>query len=451
MGTPGHFSLLSPARVLFWLVAVATLVNANHFLNLTIGTGWQATLGLAICCIFLCLVVPPPWRTILGLPGVLISTALISYLLICLGTAVVIVAAWAGVDPVFPLRIGLAILTVVATALGGFVVLQQIGVERLLKGVLAILALVCLLVLATPLLGEYLYVFPRHLYDLKWIQSGRFTGTFADPNPAAVVCCYAVVLAFAFLGNGRHRTVASLVLLLGSTATILTFSRAGLVTLTIIFILFLRFSISRFRQKHAFFVRSAVAFVTGIAILAAVNQDYFLLTKVQTMRLLWFLDIFRISDALPDVRLQLADIALWEIMESPFWGHGLLRFHYLEDAPVCRLRFVCGSHNVYLMLWGEAGIIPLTLFLLAIGALLRTSLALSEPLVASVVAGWTVVFVLACLTADGNLYFAWNNFIFGLSCVLVAQAQRESRGRRLAARPTFAPTNPVDQASPATG
>lgn len=449
METPKRESSPYLTMVAFWVAAITVLVNVNHFLNMTIGTGWPATLGFAICCILLCLVVPIPRQQVLGLPGFLILAALIFYLFIGLSVALLTNVAWYAVDPAFPLRIGLAILTVVATALGASVTLQQVGVERLLKGVLVILTATCLLILATPLLVEYVYTFPPHLRDLRWILLYRFAGTFANPNMAGIVCCYTVVLALSVLESGRHRMVAGVGLILGSTAGVLTFSRTVILMLAGIFMLFFLSSTLRRRQQRSFVVKRTISLMMGVAVLAVVNLEHLPMQKPQFERLNW-INFMLLPNMLPR-HVDLWFLSWSQITESPVFGHGIMRFHYLKDSFRCRDSQACGSHNSYLMLWGEAGIIPLFLFLLAIGSLLWMGLRLPEPLVASVVTGWTTVFALACLTADSIPYLLWHDFIIGLSCALGTQARRESRRRKLAAQPTFTPTQPSGLVPAATG
>ena len=422
-------------RLVFWSIAVLCLVNVNHFLNMTIGTGWPATLALAICCAFLCLTVRFPWWRTLGSPGVLLLAALIFYLFIGLCVAPATRVIWFGTDPTFPLRIGLAVLTVLATARGAFVILHQVGVERLLKGMLAVVSVTCLLILATPLLLDYVYTMPRHLTVLKWITQDRFIGTFADPNMAGVVCSYAVVVALSLLGSGQRPWYPGLVLILGTAAGILTFSRATILTLAIVFVLFFRLPSRKSRPQQSSVVKWMIASVTSVIALLATNLEHLPLKITQIKRLMWFTNI----DQFSKTRFELWSLALSEIATAPFFGSGLMRFHYLKDAPLCSSLYPCGAHNSYLMLWGEAGIIPLLLFLLAIGSLLWTSLTLPQSSATRAVTGWTVVFALACMGFHGVPYSPWHNFMLGLSCALLTQARRESYGWKSAPRPVPVP------------
>ena len=176
----------------FWLVAIATQINFNHVSNMIVGTGWFVTLGLALCGAFLVLAVRVPFRRALGPPGYLVAAALTSYVVI--GSAVMLVtdAAWHLNDYRLPLHAGLAVLMIVASALGASVVMRRIGIERLLARVLVIKAVVCILILVSPWLLKSYQSLPEYYLS---IAEERFLGTFSSPNIAGVAACQAVVLA----------------------------------------------------------------------------------------------------------------------------------------------------------------------------------------------------------------------------------------------------------------
>lgn len=419
-----------PVRVGFWFLASMVLVNIDHLLNLTTGTGKVADLGLAICCLFLCLVVRIPLRRAVGLPGFLIVGVLISYLFIGLGTAFVIDFPWYAKDPLFTLRIGLAALIVIATALGASVTLRQIGVERLLKGILAVLTVSCILILVTPLLRDHLYAPPPHLRDVRWISSHRFAGFFVDPNAAGTVCCYTVALALSSFVSGTHRTFSVMALVLGTTAGLLTFSRLSVLTLVIIFMFFLCFSVLSHCRKGTSVAMWLIIIILGTAVFAAVRLEALPVKQKQAFRIIALKRLFDPSRESFEMRPRvLWPLALSRIAESPLFGHGILRFHYLKGAPRCRLGTLCGAHNSYLTLWGEAGVIPLVLFLLFIGSVLWVSFTLPESVTSILVISWVAIFALACATNDTVLYSPWHAFIVGSSCALIAFARRKSRPR----------------------
>lgn len=449
-----RFSALPVQRILFWLVAFATLVNANHFLNLTTGTGWPATLGLTACCIFLGLAVRLPLRHVLGVPGSFFVAALVSYIFIGLSVALVVGAP---IDPDYsslPFRGGFAILVMVATALGASATLLWIGAGPLLKGILAILTVTCILVLATPLLLDHVYTsLPERWGSIAYESRARFSGTFTRPTTASTVTCYAAALALSFLSYGRYRIFATMALSLACAATILTTSRAGILTLGIVFLAFLIPLLQSRRKFISLFRWIGALFVAGGIVLTAVALGPLRIQEQLSSRLGWFLDFKALTPAGVPMNSRLLEIwplGLSKAVESPLFGNGIAQFHRLKDAPFCQLELRCGSHNSYLMFWGEAGILPLLFLVLGIGSLWWTCWRLPRSVATSTATGWTLIFSLACMVRDGEPYFVWSSFIIGLSCALVSHAARESRRRQRGSSKTqrTSPQTKFDSATP---
>ena len=416
----------------FWLVAIATQINFNHVSNMIVGTGWFVTLGLALCSMFLILSVRIPFRRALGLPGYLVAAALTSYVVI--GGAVMFLrdTTWHLDNYRLPLYAGLAVLMIVASALGASVVMRRIGIELLLARILAIKAVMCILILATPLLVEHLYhSMPPHHQELSRF---RFSGTFLGPNAAGIAACQAVVLALSLL-NSRYRRFAWWVAILSSVAVIMTFSRAAILVLALVVVFFLWSSTSdvHYGRRRSATVWLVPMVIAGMLGLAAISLEHLPLVEKQLTRIKWIVN-WNFSET-DNYRFQIWPLAMSLIAELPLFGHGLSQFHSIEYAPVgCnhgRLgeSIVCSAHNFYLILWGEAGIIPLVLFLLFIGALLRIRLVLPKSIAGDTVTGWTLVLAVECMSLDDVPFFPWNAFIIGLSCALAAYVARESRAR----------------------
>lgn len=430
----------------FWLVAIATQINFNHLSNMIIGSGWFVSLGLAVCCIYMFLAVRIPFRLALGVHGYLVIASLISYLVIGLSVTFLTDAAWHLGDYRLSFRVCLSMMIIVASAFGAWVVLQRIEIERLLTGILLIQAVACILILASPWLIEYLY----HSLTASYQRLGesRFMGSFKGSNAAGAMACYTVASALA-LSNVRNRMFAWGVAILGSAAVLLTFSRAAAVTLVLIYFFFLWSSISIYRLKLTsagiwLFVTCAV----GLFVLAVVNIEYLALNEIQMRRVRWFLTLEPIKHV--DQRSVVLPLSISYIAESPIFGHGLSQFHSLENGPLCSVEggsyggVACGSHNAYLMLWGEAGILPAALYSIFIGSLFWIRLVLPKSVITDTVAGWSLVLAMASMIADEVPYSVWHSFIIGLICAMAAHAFRESRRRRVERTPETRSVSALD-------
>ena len=423
-----------PALFVFWLVAVTVQLNFNHASNMIIGTGWFVTLGLALCSMFLVLAVRIPFRRALGLPGYLIAAALIFYVVIGGGVALVTDAGWGMESYRRSFHVVLGVSLIVASALGASAVLRRSGIEYLLIGILVIKAAVCILILATPILAENLYHATSHY---RPVIENRFMGTYYGPSYAGIAACQAVVLSL-FMSSGRHRVFACLVAILGGLAAFMTFSKTAIFVLIVILLFFLRASMTDTHagRRPRAAVRLMCVFMGGALILAIASAEHLPLSRMQFERLEW---IATLGDSRLEKRFGIWTLGISTIAESPFWGHGLLRFHHLEGAPPCDggtagHMITCGVHNSYLLLWGEAGIIPLGLFLFFMGSLLRTYMRMPRSMATDIVTGWTIVLALGCMAEDGVPFHAWNAFLIGLMCAMTVHVAREARGRRAAAR-----------------
>ena len=420
--------------LVFWLVAIATQINLNHFFNMAVGSGWFISLGLAICSIYLFLAVRIPFRLALGGHGYLIVAGLASYLIIGLSVIFLTGAAWhvleGGGGYQLPFRVCLSIMVIVASGFGAWVVLQRIGVERLLARVLFIQAIACIMILMTPWLIDHVYHSLSEGY--QYLGGYRFMGSFKGSSAASVMACYTVASALALsLSADRYRTFAWGVAILGSVAALATFARAAVVTLALLYLFFLWSTVSTHRLRSTSVgAWLLVTCVVGIFVLVVVNAEYLPLNNSQVNRLQWFVTFESIGSM--SQRAVVWPLSISYIAESPIFGHGLSQFHQLENGPTCAtfeasIGVTCGSHNTYLMLWGEAGILPAALYLSFIGSLFWVRLVLPKSIITDTVVGWGIVLAMAGMTADEVPYAVWNNFIMGLICVMVAKAFRESR------------------------
>ncbi len=132
-------------------------------------------------------------------------------------------------------------------------------------------------------------------------------------------------------------------------------------------------------------------------------------------------------------RMLLWKMGFDKILESPFAGHGLYQLHYMEGAPIGNQRTPTGVQNVYLMLFGEAGIVPLVFYLLSLFFLIQLYWTVSKSLGRDLVVGWVVVAAMFGVAFQHLLTMGAYNFAIGLSCALAAflvQRQRRRDRRR---------------------
>ena len=287
---PLHATLIATA---FWMLAALALTNLRsvHLWGLP-HTKAVATWAIAACCALLfgsvgarCMVacresrsLAPIYGTLGGAPGLLLFSALASY--VAIGASVLGVETIGEPDMASRLRNQIFFLGVLAAAmLGAGAVLERIGAERLLKSVLAILIASCALILASPVLRD-LGILPPYRIP------SRMTGAFEDPNDASLAACMTVALAAVALTNGRWLALGWLGLAVGVAASLATVSRIALVVCGVLAVVLLLLNIRSGRK--------AVVFALGGAGLAGMAA--FVIASFHSDLAEWWLGVRNISE-----------------------------------------------------------------------------------------------------------------------------------------------------------
>ncbi len=136
-----------------------------------------------------------------------------------------------------------------------------------------------------------------------------------------------------------------------------------------------------------------------------------------------------IDDGLICAALTMDRPLLWKLgfekaMEAPVFGHGLGALASMEGAPISHNGRPLDAHNLYLRLLGEAGIVPLLLFVSAFVLLLRAQWAAPKSLARNATVAWVIVIALYCMTFQHLLGVSAFMFLAGL-CVATGTAHND--------------------------
>ena len=127
-------------------------------------------------------------------------------------------------------------------------------------------------------------------------------------------------------------------------------------------------------------------------------------------------------------------VVLWWIgldaaLGSPWIGNGFGRLKSLDDPVAMSHRGEPrGVHDVYLMLAGEAGVVPVVLYVLFLFALLRLAWTAPPSFARDAVLGLAVVVALFGLTYHQLLTKGACMFLLGVGCALAAACERRREG-----------------------
>ena len=116
-----------------------------------------------------------------------------------------------------------------------------------------------------------------------------------------------------------------------------------------------------------------------------------------------------------NARLWIWRLGLEKVMEAPVFGHGYWALVSIDGAPIGHTGNPVGPHNLYLMLLGEAGIVPLLLFVSALVLLLRAQWGAPKSLTRDATVAWVIAIALYGMAQPFAFTFGAYMFLAGLS------------------------------------
>lgn len=204
-----------------------------------------------------------------------------------------------------------------------------------------------MLIGASSILGN-MFLFNNPLAD-----NGRYSGFYLDPNNAGLICLAGFALSF---------ILPKKIQLFGKIAFTLlglfTFSRTFIISWLVLNVLSIKLS-----------VKNAKMLGLGFLLLSSLLvYNEFLPSKNRRLEELGAMisgDEKKASNLNKDSRLETWGRFYDFLMENPVFGNGYNSFGTEGVNPPV------GVHNTYLLIWGEAGIVPLLIFLIYLTVLVK--------------------------------------------------------------------------------
>ena len=405
------------ANFVFWTLAIAILLHIEGF-HPKIESP-HTYISASILSLLLIGIVNVRIAQGLGTSGIVFLATIILYLIISY-----IVAIFQGIEVSAEIyrSSGIKICFMVifiASALGGYVAMETQGIETTFLWVLRIFTVTSAVIACSPILTRW--GFPL-VQEYGFRHSSPFTG----PNEAGNVGCLTVTMAIVFIRLSKHKLLAYIALFTGLIATVLTGSRTALITLSVVFVFFLLFA----KRRTPLFLLLLIPLVSLIGFQEQVIGYLFsyLGDHVERFIAATLIETGLISPYLVGAGIeskQGSRLILWEIgmqqaLQSPVFGNGLGQGHNLENAPFTSpgggssVRF--GVHNLYLLLFIEAGFIPVLLYLIYLFSILCLFFSVPTSLARDIIVGWAIVLMLISVTSHHLFVLKELAFIIGLSC-----------------------------------
>ncbi len=114
-------------------------------------------------------------------------------------------------------------------------------------------------------------------------------------------------------------------------------------------------------------------------------------------------------------RLRIWRLGFEKAMEAPVFGHGYRKLASMDGAPIGHNGNPVSPHNMYLILLGEAGIVPLLLFVSAIVLLLRAQWGTPKSLARDATVAWVIAIALYSMAQPLAFTCGAYMFLAGLS------------------------------------
>ena len=447
---PGS-SLDTFLAAVFWMLAAIILINLRGLFAPEDSRALLFAVLRVLCCLLLIGLVHVRLPQALGKPGAWLLGSMAFYLMIGFVVSVttgaeILVELYGFNLYTYVNHTVISMVVVLSAALGGYAILERVGMQAFLRSVLLVLTASSAVIVFTPVLrkmGVLLEWYEKPLLDVV-----RLTGAFWSPNDAGFIGCMTAVLALAFLGNVRRPVFAYLALTAGFLATVGSFSKTSIVCLGVVMVFFLLWNGRGGRGP----ILAWVGAVTLMGVVYVPKTD--LGRDLRSGSGLYIREWYRLAQIMEIVTTGELDddntssrATLWKLglrqgLESPIVGHGLGRFHLMDRAFFSeRQGVLTGVHNQYLLLLGEAGIVPLWLYLLYLLSLLRLRWTVPKSLARDAVVSWTIIIVLQAMAYHQLFQLGMYSFLGGVTCAMASYAARGSGDRTLETPPIFARTN----------
>ncbi|MCC5936790.1 MAG: O-antigen ligase family protein [Lunatimonas sp.] len=352
-------------RIYLLIISVIVILNFNGILNAL--TGATALISPLIL-LLLAFIYNKLIRLNLIARSIAISKEWIIFLFLYLliGTLSLVFLGYQNDKAIGEMRdvtISIIYIAGVAGAIYYINIYKKIDLYNLITAHTIVLTISALAILIVGAL-EIGYIFNPESYGY------RQSGFFGNPNDAGNLCVQTLIFLFFLLTNkkttGLKRYIYILLALLVMYASILTFSKSAILAMLIITLIYITINFNQNKKTVFIFV-----LVSTIVLSYQFNSLGSNLTRGQEKRIEGLYDLIngRIDDETTTGRSTIIAHGWNYIEKHIITGIGLGNFKSLPEINKA-------SHNTFLVVWGESGIIPLFFYIYLIGILIFYSIKL---------------------------------------------------------------------------
>lgn len=402
------------ALVSFAMLVALCLFDMNTVAYNLWGYNQTFSIVILVLCIFLLLFYRLTIYRDLGPAGRLYFLFIVAF--VALGTPIGLNADPEGIiGRWYLIRLLLAsVLIVLAAAVAARNVLLAYGLRFTMTGLFILGLVIPLAIWLSSYYPEFYRVKVGEGRDLS-----RATGTFNNPNEAGSAVCMFAAIIFSYLMAGKSKTVsltfALAALMVSALAILLTASRGAYVIFALVVLTQALIS-PGFAKLVLALAGGAVVMVMAYAVFNMWTVDSSTgRSQFERFESLGRVIRGEVTDETTGGRFELAMNGIREWQKSPLLGNGLGTQRRVGAANI-------GPHNTYILIGGEAGIVPLATFCAMIAAILWCGWTCPIPAIRTLAVTYGIVLAMNCLTAHGVLMSREHALMMGLCFGLLAGA-----------------------------
>jgi len=233
------------------------------------------------------------------------------------------------------------------------------------KYLISVVMILLILSVGFTLFADVIGLTDSYQFNAKKIIGERKGGLFANPNEAGQQANYCLATVLFGILVYKRKIILGLLIAPILYSSFITFSKAALIVSVLLLALFVFFGVSNFLKFKTGNRILVVSFLFVIFSTAIVVPSYFNnnilgnLTVGQKYRIMNTIGLAsgKIDARTTSERTVISEIGIKNILKHPIFGSGLGSFHRLKEYGL-------GVHNSFLMVAGEAGILPFAMFFL---------------------------------------------------------------------------------------
>ncbi|MFT5003694.1 MAG: O-antigen ligase, partial [Flavobacteriales bacterium] len=335
----------SSTYLAFYTLITIIVFNLNGMLYMLVGVLQLMTPLLIICIGVLTLNLYPLFIKGIGAVGKIYVGVVFGYLIVGFGSLVI---NGAELKTIYIVTNIISVITVMCIAAFTYSYL----IERERSYIKPLFFMVLLSTSSIPFSPILLQI-----YKVPPAEIARGFGFFANPNEGGILSVIGLGLLLATQLPGYQKILFYTILLINS---VLTFSKSAMLLFGLVSIAAFLTSTSKVKFRYSFVILGAFMVAAYVAPIFYDNLD-----RVQKRRIDQVLAIATQGEINADTtssRSELWKIGLDKINDNVLFGNGLGQLHHMKGG-ISSLGVDQGVHNVFLMLWGEAGLFVLIGFI----------------------------------------------------------------------------------------